>query len=62
MAKGLILLGVCILEAYLLVLSLALMQDTMGLRNTRVIDILHQFRGFDATVDVRDPVANAEEG
>ena len=59
--KGLIQRGVCIPEACILVLGLAFKEDTPDLRNTRVIDIVREIEDYGATVEVHDPVVDAEE-
>ena len=59
--KGLIQRGVCIPEARILVLGLAFKEDTPDLRNTRVIDIVRELEDYGATVEVHDPVVDAEE-
>ncbi|RZU99615.1 nucleotide sugar dehydrogenase [Spiribacter vilamensis] len=59
--KGLIKRGTCIPQARVLVLGLAFKENTPDLRNTRVIDIVHELQDYGATVEVHDPVVDAEE-
>jgi len=44
-----------------LVLGLTFKENTPDLRNSRVIDILHELRDYDIAVDVHDPWADPEE-
>jgi len=48
-------------ESRVLVLGLAFKENCPDLRNTRVIDIVHELRGFEAAVDVYDPWVDAGE-
>jgi len=52
---------VSIPQARILVLGLAFKEDTPDLRNTRVIDIVRELEDYGATVEVHDPVVDAEE-
>ncbi|HJU27356.1 MAG TPA: nucleotide sugar dehydrogenase, partial [Rhodanobacteraceae bacterium] len=47
--------------ARVLILGLAFKENCPDLRNTRVIDVVDEFRGYDAHVDVHDPWVDAEE-
>jgi len=50
-----------VVDAQVLVLGLTFKENCPDLRNTRVIDIIHEFTSYNATVDVFDPWVNAEE-
>lgn len=43
------------------VLGLTFKEDVPDLRNTRVIDIIHELKSFDINVQVHDPFASSEE-
>ena len=58
LVKGLIKRGVCIPEARILVLGLAFKENTPDLRNTRVIDIVHELEDYGASVAIHDPVVD----
>ncbi|MEJ2106546.1 MAG: Vi polysaccharide biosynthesis UDP-N-acetylglucosamine C-6 dehydrogenase TviB [Acidiferrobacteraceae bacterium] len=45
----------------ILVMGFAFKEDCPDLRNSRVIDIVQEFRSFHATVDIFDPWVNPEE-
>jgi len=45
----------------ILVLGLSFKENCPDLRNTRVIDLVGELRGYDANVDVHDPWVSAEE-
>ena len=45
----------------ILILGLAFKENCPDLRNTRVIDLVQEFRSYDANVDVHDPWVGAEE-
>ncbi|MFN7183329.1 MAG: nucleotide sugar dehydrogenase [Thermomonas haemolytica] len=47
--------------ARILILGLAFKENCPDLRNTRVVDLVHEFRGYGAQVDVHDPWVSAEE-
>ena len=47
--------------ARVLILGVTFKEDCPDLRNTRVIDVIEELRGFGAEVDVHDPWADAEE-
>jgi len=48
-------------HARILILGLAFKENCPDLRNTRVVDIVHALRGYDAQVDVYDPWVDADE-
>ena len=47
--------------ARILVLGLAFKENCPDLRNTRVVDIIHALRGYNANVDIHDPWVNGDE-
>jgi UDP-N-acetyl-D-galactosamine dehydrogenase len=47
--------------ANILVLGLAFKENCPDLRNTRVTDVVDEFRSYHANVDVHDPWVNADE-
>ncbi|MCI0504595.1 MAG: Vi polysaccharide biosynthesis UDP-N-acetylglucosamine C-6 dehydrogenase TviB [Gammaproteobacteria bacterium] len=47
--------------ANVLILGLTFKENCPDLRNTRVIDIVHELKDYNANVDVYDPWVNAEE-
>ncbi|MER3546127.1 MAG: Vi polysaccharide biosynthesis UDP-N-acetylglucosamine C-6 dehydrogenase TviB [Rhodanobacteraceae bacterium] len=47
--------------ARVLVLGLAFKENCPDLRNTRVVDVIEEFRSYDAHVDVHDPWVDANE-
>ncbi|MGF1606915.1 MAG: Vi polysaccharide biosynthesis UDP-N-acetylglucosamine C-6 dehydrogenase TviB [Rhodothalassiaceae bacterium] len=47
--------------ARVLVMGLTFKENCPDLRNTRVVDIISEFRGYDAAVDVYDPWVDADE-
>jgi len=47
--------------SHVLVLGLAFKENCPDLRNTRVVDVIDEFRGYDAHVDVHDPWVDADE-
>lgn len=53
--------GINPVQARVLVLGLAFKENCPDLRNTRVVDIVHALRGYNAQVDVHDPWVNARE-
>ena len=53
--------GHAIAGAKVLVLGFTFKENCPDLRNTRVIDLVHEFREFGANVDVYDPWANVDE-
>jgi len=53
--------GQAISGARILVLGLTFKENCPDLRNTRVIDLVHEFESFDARVDVYDPWADSVE-
>lgn len=48
-------------SAQVLILGLTFKENTPDLRNTRVIDVIDELRGFGLEVDVHDPWADPEE-
>ncbi len=48
-------------DSRVLILGLAFKENCPDLRNTRVIDVINEFRNFEASVDVYDPWVSAEE-
>lgn len=53
--------GINPVRARILVLGLAFKENCPDLRNTRVVDIVHALRGYNAEVDVHDPWVNGDE-
>ncbi len=53
--------GVNVVGANILVLGLTFKENCPDLRNTRVIDIVHEFRDYHINVDVHDPWVDPEE-
>ncbi|WP_267221805.1 Vi polysaccharide biosynthesis UDP-N-acetylglucosamine C-6 dehydrogenase TviB [Dyella silvae] len=53
--------GINPVHARVLVLGLAFKENCPDLRNTRVVDIVHALRGYNAEVDVHDPWVNVAE-
>lgn len=53
--------GRAIAKAKILVLGFTFKENCPDLRNTRVIDLVHEFREFGAEVDVFDPWADVDE-
>ena len=60
-AKGMIKRGVSLPQSRILMLGLAFKEDTPDLRNTRVVDIIAELADYGATIDVHDPVVDADE-
>jgi UDP-N-acetyl-D-galactosamine dehydrogenase len=50
-----------IVDANILVLGLAFKENCPDLRNTRVVDIVHELQDYSATVDVHDPNVDPAE-
>ncbi|MEE4380015.1 MAG: Vi polysaccharide biosynthesis UDP-N-acetylglucosamine C-6 dehydrogenase TviB [Candidatus Competibacteraceae bacterium] len=50
-----------VVDARVLILGLTFKENCPDLRNTRVIDIIEEFRSYHAQVDVFDPWANPQE-
>ena len=48
-------------QSNILILGLAFKENCPDIRNTRVIDIINELKGYDANVDVYDPWANPDE-
>jgi UDP-N-acetyl-D-galactosamine dehydrogenase len=53
--------GHAIRDSRILVLGLTFKENCPDLRNTRVVDLVREFEGYSARVDVYDPWANADE-
>jgi UDP-N-acetyl-D-galactosamine dehydrogenase len=53
--------GQAIAGARILVLGFTFKENCPDLRNTRVIDLVHEFESFSAKVDVYDPWADAAD-
>ncbi len=53
--------GINPVEARVLVLGLAFKENCPDLRNTRVVDIVAELKGYSARVDVHDPWVKAED-
>jgi UDP-N-acetyl-D-galactosamine dehydrogenase len=53
--------GINPVGARILLLGLAFKENCPDLRNTRVVDIVHALRGYNANVDVHDPWVSADE-
>ena len=53
--------GINPVQARILILGLAFKENCPDLRNTRVVDIVHALRGYNANVDVHDPWVDAED-
>ncbi|MBB3228594.1 UDP-N-acetyl-D-galactosamine dehydrogenase [Luteibacter sp. Sphag1AF] len=53
--------GINPVQARVLVLGLAFKENCPDLRNTRVVDILHALRSYNATVDIHDPWVNGAD-
>lgn len=53
--------GINPVEARILILGLAFKENCPDLRNTRVVDIVSELRGYNATVDVHDPWVDVSE-
>jgi UDP-N-acetyl-D-glucosamine/UDP-N-acetyl-D-galactosamine dehydrogenase len=52
--------GIDVAHAEVLVMGLTFKEDCPDLRNTKVIDIINEFKEFGITVDVHDPWVNQE--
>lgn len=59
--KNMIASGIQPLDARVLLLGLTFKENCPDLRNTKVIDIVHELRSYGATVDVHDPWVDPEE-
>ncbi len=53
--------GHCILGSTVTVLGLTFKEDCPDLRNSRVIDIIHELQDYGINVQVHDPLADPEE-
>jgi len=52
---------ISVVDARVLVLGLTFKENCPDLRNTRVVDIINEFKSYNATVEVFDPWVDAEE-
>jgi UDP-N-acetyl-D-galactosamine dehydrogenase len=59
--KGLIKAGKTVQDSKVLILGLTFKEDVPDLRNSRVVDIIHELREYDVEVFVHDPRAEHEE-
>lgn len=59
--KAMIARGLRVVGARVLVLGLTFKENTPDLRNTRVVDVISELRGYGVQVDVADPWADPEE-
>lgn len=59
--KNMIAAGIQPLNSRVLILGLTFKENCPDLRNTKVIDIVHELRSYGVAVDVHDPWVNAEE-
>ncbi|MFK8081551.1 MAG: Vi polysaccharide biosynthesis UDP-N-acetylglucosamine C-6 dehydrogenase TviB [Granulosicoccus sp.] len=50
-----------VVGANILILGLAFKEDCPDLRNTRVVDIVHELENYHANVDIHDPWVNSDE-
>lgn len=50
-----------VVDAHVLIMGLTFKENCPDLRNTRVIDIIEEFKSYHAAVDVFDPWANPEQ-
>ncbi len=52
---------IAVMDAKILILGLTFKENCPDLRNTRVVDIVQEFRDYNAHVEVYDPWVNAQE-
>lgn len=52
---------IAVMDAKVLIMGLTFKENCPDLRNTRVVDIVQEFRDYHAQVDVYDPWVNAQE-
>lgn len=50
-----------VVDSKVLIMGLTFKENCPDIRNTRVVDLVHEFSSYHATVDVYDPWVNAEE-
>jgi UDP-N-acetyl-D-galactosamine dehydrogenase len=50
-----------VVDANILIMGLTFKENCPDLRNTRVVDIVEEFKGFNCNVDVYDPWVNSKE-
>ena len=60
--KRLIASGKQVKDADVIVLGMTFKEDCPDLRNSKVIDVIHELQSFGVKVQVHDPLASAEEG
>ncbi len=53
--------GFCIKNEHVCVLGLTFKENCPDIRNTRVVDVIHELQSYGATVHVHDPIADANE-
>lgn len=61
MVKLLIKKGYKVLGSRVLVLGITFKENCPDIRNTKVVDVIHELKEFGCQVDIHDPWANAEE-
>jgi len=61
MVKAMIRKGIAVKGARVLVMGLTFKENCPDLRNTRVIDVIHELKEFQVIVDVHDPWAGKDE-
>lgn len=59
--KKIISLGKNIVRARVLIMGITFKENVSDIRNSKVVDMIHEFQDFGALVDVVDPLASAEE-
>ncbi len=52
---------IAVVDSRILILGLAFKENCPDLRNTRVIDIIQEFKSYHATIDVHDPWVDEQE-
>ena len=50
-----------VVDANILIMGLTFKENCPDLRNTRVVDLVEEFKGFNCIVDVYDPWVNKDE-
>ncbi len=50
-----------VVDSNILVMGLTFKENCPDIRNTKVVDVVHELQGFHANIDIYDPWANAEE-
>ena len=59
--KKIISLGKNIVRARVLIMGITFKENVSDIRNSKVVDMIHEFQDFGAIVDVIDPLASPEE-